>query len=289
MTNEFPIVGAHMSVAAGLEQALIAAWRYRCRCVQMFVVNQRQWQRPALTDEQVRLFRRTRRQTHIAPVVVHASYLINLAAADRDTHRRSLAAAADELQRCERLRADYYVLHPGAHRGRGEKRGLDKIVASLDRLFGRVAFGRCRLLLETTAGAGSSLGWRFEQLAYILEHVEQAGRLGVCLDTSHVFAAGYDIRSPESFDRTLRQLDRTVKLARLKVIHANDSRTGLNSRRDRHEHIGKGALGRQAFRNFLTDRRTRRLPFILETPKGTSPGGRDLDRLNLNALRRLAR
>ena len=143
--------------------------------------------------------------------------------------------------------------------------------------------------METTAGQGTSLGCRFEQLAYIIEHTESSDRLGVCVDTSHIFAAGYDFRTPETFRQTIRQFDDILGLHHLKVIHANDSKTYLGSGVDRHEHIGKGKLGQQAFQNFLTDRRTRYLPFILETPKGKSPGGRDLDKLNLNALRRLAR
>lgn len=278
-----------MSIAGGLENALWAARKYRCQCVQMFVVNQRQWRRPALTEEQIQRFRETRRETKISPVVVHASYLINLAAADKDTHQKSLMAISDELGRCERLGVDYYVLHPGAHRGQGEKKGLEKIVSSLQKVFVKVGDGTCKLLLETTAGQGTSLGCRFEHLAYILDHTESSDRLGVCVDTSHIFAAGYDFRTPETFTQTIRQFDDILGLQRLQIIHVNDSKTDLGCRVDRHEHIGKGKLGRSSFRNFLTDRRTRYLPFILETPKGKSPGGRDLDKLNLNALRRLAR
>jgi deoxyribonuclease-4 len=289
MVEKTLVLGAHMSVAGGVENALWAAKKYRCQCVQMFVVNQRQWRRPVLTDEQIQRFRETRQQTKISPVVVHASYLINLAAADRDTYQKSLMAIIDELRRCETLGADYYVLHPGSHMGLGEEKGLKKIIASVNKVFHKIDDGNCKLLLETTAGQGTSLGCRFEQLAYIIEQAEASDRLGVCIDTSHIFAAGYDFREPETFKQMLRQFDDILGLERLQVIHVNDSKTGLGSGVDRHEHIGKGKIGREGFRNFLTDRRTRYLPFILETPKGKSPGGRDLDKLNLNALRRWAR
>lgn len=203
MIGNQPKLGAHMSIAGGLHNALISAKKYRCQCVQMFVVNQRQWRRPVLTDEQIQRFRETRQHTQISPVVVHASYLINLAAADRDTHQKSLMAVTDEMQRCEKLGADYYVLHPGAHMGKGEKKGLGKIVSSLNKVFKKLSDGTCKLLLETTAGQGTSLGCRFEQLAYIIEHTDSSDRLGVCLDTSHIFAAGYDFRTPETFSQKI--------------------------------------------------------------------------------------
>ena len=220
-------------------------------------------------------------------MVVHGSYLINPAAVDKNTYKKSLAALTDELDRCRRLRVDYYVIHPGAHMGPGEKAGLDKIAASLNQVMTKVNLDRCKLLLETTAGAGTVLGWRFEHLQYLLTHLQHLKNVGICLDTSHVFAAGYDIVSRPGFDKTIDDFDKIIGLSHLKVIHANDSKTPLNSRVDRHEHIGKGQLGKQAFSNFLTDPRTRHLPFILETPKGKSPGGRDLDMLNLATLRRL--
>jgi len=272
-----------------LHNALLNARKKRCTCVQLFCVNQRQWNHPPLTDEQIETFLETKNKTNLSPIVVHGSYLINLAAKEKSTHQKSLKALTDEWDRCEQLQADYYVIHPGAHKGQGEKAGLDKIVASINHVMAKINIGRYMLLLETTAGSGTVLGRRFEQLQYLLEHVKHPENVGVCLDTSHVFAAGYDIVSREGFDKTINEFDKTIGLSNLKVVHANDSKTPLNSRVDRHEHIGKGQLGKQAFRNFLTDPRTRHLPYILETPKGTSPGGRDLDMLNLAMLRRLAR
>jgi deoxyribonuclease-4 len=278
-----------MSIAGGLHNSLLAAKKKKCSCVQFFCLNQRQWRRPPLTEEQIESFIKIKCQTNLSPVVVHGSYLINLAAVDKATHKKSIAALADELDRCGRLGIDYYVIHPGAHMGQGEKTGLQKIAASINTVFAEVNIGNCELLLETTSGAGTVLGYRFEQLAYLIERVDQKNSIGICLDTSHVFAAGYDISHKETFEKTIARFDRTIGLARLRAIHANDSKTELNSRVDRHEHIGKGRLGKQAFQNFLTDPRTRQLPFILETPKGKSPGGRDYDMLNLAMLRRLVK
>ena len=278
-----------MSAAGSLENALWAAKKHRCSCVQLFVTNQRQWLRSPLTDDEAETFIRTRSETGIAPVVAHGSYLANLAAVDPATYKKSISALADELIRCEKLEVDYYVIHPGAHMGKGEKAGLNKIVTSINKVFSGVNSHHCRLLLETTAGQGTCLGHRFEQLAEIISRVDRPKLLGVCLDTCHIFAAGYDFRTPESFNETIRQFDQTIGLKKLKIIHANDSKTDLNSRVDRHEHIGKGFIRNQGFQNFLTDPRTRKLPFILETPKGLSPGRRSFDMLNLATLRRLAK
>ncbi|MBN2376745.1 MAG: deoxyribonuclease IV [Sedimentisphaerales bacterium] len=289
MTVDRLILGAHMSAAGGLENALWAAKKHRCSCVQLFVTNQRQWKRTPLENDEAETFIRTRRETNITPAVVHGSYLINLAAPDPTTYKRSLAALADEWQRSQQINADFYVIHPGAHLGKGEKAGLNKIVTSINNVISTTNNCHCRLLLETTAGQGTCLGHRFEQLAEIISRVDRPELLGVCLDTCHIFAAGYDFRTPESFNETIRQFDKTIGLEKLKLIHVNDSKTDLNSRVDRHEHIGKGFIRNRGFRNFLTDPRTRKLPFILETPKGLSPGRRNLDMLNLATLRRLAK
>ena len=282
-------LGAHLSIAGGLHNALLDARRLNCQCVQLFVANQRQWKHSPLTAEQIDTFIQTRRRTNLNPVVAHSSYLINLAALDRHIRHRSIAALSDEYQRCCKLNIDYLVLHPGAHVGQGPEVGLRKIVSALNTLFSESRDAGCMLLLETTAGQGSCLGCTFEQLAYLIDNVKQSQRLGVCLDTCHIFAAGYDLRTPEACEETIDRFDKIIGLSRLAVVHANDSKTPWNSHVDRHEHIGKGHLGRLAFRHLLSDPRIRRLPLILETPKGKSPGGRDLDMLNLAALRRLGR
>jgi len=281
-------VGAHMSIAGGVGNALRLAKRYRCGCVQMFAANQRQWVRPALGEEEAEAFRALRQEVGVEPVVVHGSYLINLAAVNGLTHRRSVAALADELGRSELLGAAYYVLHPGAHMGAGPAAGLAQVAAALNGVLAGDE-GRCMVLLETTAGQGSSLGWRFEELAELLGQVERPERVGVCLDTAHVWAAGYDLRSEAGYEQTMGALGDIIGVERVKVLHVNDSKTELGSRVDRHEHIGKGRLGRQAFGWLLRDERWRGRPMILETPKGETAGGRQWDAVNLGVLRRLGR
>ena len=281
-------LGAHMSIAGGLGNALRLAKQYRCGCVQMFAANQRQWVRPPLTEAEAAEFRTLCREVALEPVVVHGSYLINLAAVDGLTYKRSGAALKDELGRTEQLGAQFYVLHPGSHMGAGPTAGLAKAARVLNRVLGQDE-GLCMVLLETTAGQGNSLGWRFEELAELLGQVQRQDRVGLCVDTSHVWAAGYDLRSADGYERTLGELGNIIGLERVKVLHVNDSKTDLGSRVDRHEHIGKGHLGPQAFRQLLTDERLRGRPMILETPKGKTPGGREWDTLNLAALRRLAR
>ena len=280
-------LGAHMSAAGGPHNALLIAKTANCQCVQLFSANQRQWQVKPLTTEQIDLFKETAKTTALSPLVVHASYLINLAAINKTTLNQGLAALKQEFQRCDQLGIDYVVLHPGAHMEKGENAGLKKIVTSLNHVLQED--WNCQLLLETTAGQGTSLGHRFEQLAYIIENIERPDRLGVCLDTCHVFAAGYDLRTPETYRDTIKQFDKTIGLSRLKVVHVNDSKTPFNSHVDRHEHITKGRIGRTAFRNLMTDPRITKLPLILETPKGNSPTGRDYDKINLATLRRLTK
>ncbi|MCF7956997.1 MAG: deoxyribonuclease IV [Phycisphaerae bacterium] len=289
-------LGSHLSIAGGLHNALTAAREYRCDCVQLFVANQRQWKHPPLTAVQIDDFKQTREATGISPVVAHSSYLINLCAANEDTRKKGIAALMDEYGRCGELGVDYLVLHPGAHVGQGEAVGTAKIVEALEMLFTAYPDPDCQLLLETTAGQGSCLGHTFEQLANIINGVKRQWRghegnlpLGVCLDTCHVFAAGYDFRTPQGYEKMISQFDEHIGLSLLKVIHANDSKTELNNHVDRHEHIGKGHIGREGFINLLTDERINGLPIILETPKGKSKGGKEMDLLNLAALRRLAR
>ncbi len=278
-------LGAHMSAAGGLENALLIAKNAGCQCVQLFSANQRQWHAKPVSDEQVEVFRQTYQSSGLADLVVHASYLINLAATNVETHKKSVNALREELGRCERLGIDYLVLHPGAHMDAGETKGIEKITESLNRVLTNGWAGQ--LLLETTAGQGSSVGCRFEHLAEIRAGLERPEKVGVCMDTCHVFAAGYDIRSPEGYRQTMKDFDQTVGLKHLKVLHVNDSKTAFGSRVDRHEHLGKGNIGKSGFANLVNDNKLNKLPLILETPKGTSPGGRDYDKLNLAYLRKL--
>ncbi len=283
------LFGIHASIAGGIHNALTEAKELGCDCVQLFVANQRQWKHPTLTDQQVETFIQTRRQTAISPVVAHSSYLINLAAANQETRDKSVAALTDEFGRCNRLGIEYLVLHPGAHVGQGEQVGLDKIISGLETVI-NLSDSTSQILLETTAGQGSCLGCTFEQLAQIIERVNSGNNnLGVCLDTCHILAAGYDFKTPAGYKHVMKQFDNAIGINKLLALHINDSKTDLNSRVDRHEHIGKGFVGSKGFTHFLTDKRLRGLPFILETPKGQSPAGKDMDSLNLTNLRRLTK
>lgn len=279
-------LGAHISIAGGLDRAPLLGQQVGCDTIQLFTKSSRQWRARPLTDREVEAFKANLKATGIGPVVAHDCYLVNLAAPRASLWKRSLAAVRTELERAERLGIPYLVTHPGSHAGAGEAEGMARVAEALNVLHAALPrHGGVQVVLETTAGQGSSLGYRFEQLALILERVEQAARVGICLDTCHVFASGYDIRSAGGYRKTLRELDACLGLHRLKVIHLNDSRHGLGSRLDRHEHIGEGRLGLAPFRWIVNDSRLRRVPMILETPQGD-----DLvtaDRRNLARLRRL--
>ncbi len=275
-----------MSIAGGVDQAPLRGRQVGCDTIQVFTKSNRQWHAKRLSDREVEAFKANLEATGIGPVVAHDCYLVNLAAPRRPLWKKSMAAFRVELERAERLGIPYLVTHPGSHAGAGEAEGIRRVAEALNVL--RAALprhGGVQILLETTAGQGTSLGYRFEQLAAILEEVEQADRVGVCLDTCHVFAAGYDIRSAEGYRKTLAEFAACLGLTRLKAIHLNDSKAGLGSRVDRHEHIGVGRLGLEAFRRTLNDPRLRRVPMILETPKDEN--FITADRRNLARLRRL--
>ncbi len=239
--------------------------------VQLFTKNASQWSARDLSDDEVRLFRRTRRQTRIRLPMAHGSYLLNLASPEEATRRRSIDALIDEMRRAEQLGLSYLIVHPGAHLDSGEEAGLARVAAALDEVHGRCPDFRVRILLETTAGQGTTLGHRFEHLARILEQVAQPERLGACFDTCHVFAAGYALAPEKEYRATLRAFDRTVGLGRLRVFHVNDSLRPLGSRRDRHASIGRGELGLEPFRLLVNDRRFRNRPMILELPPEEVP------------------
>ena len=282
MTREL-LVGAHMSIAGGIHNAFTHGQRAGCRTMQIFLKSSSQWKGRALTEDDRRLYLAAEANTGIGPVVAHNSYLINLASPDPALYRRSIDAFVAEMQRANYLGVSCVILHPGAHMGSGEEQGIARVAAALNRALDRVG-PPVRVLLENTAGQGSSLGRRFDQLAAILEKVRQDGRLGICLDTCHAFAAGYDIRTPEAYRKTFREFDRLIGVDRIGVIHVNDCKKELGSRVDRHTHIGRGKIGLEGFRCLVNDRRFAKAPKILETPKGE-----DLkeDRMNLAALRRL--
>jgi deoxyribonuclease-4 len=283
-----PLIGAHMSIAGGLERALTRGSKLRCKTVQMFLANQRQWVHPRVNNDVKRRFRETVEETGISPIIAHASYLVNPATPNDRLWKRTIRALAEELKACTMLKIPVLVVHPGAHTGAGEKFGLKRIADALDRAFSRADESNSSIALEATAGEGTVLGYRFDQLAAIISMSRNPDRLSACIDTSHIFAAGYDISTRNGLRDTLREFDKTVGFDRLTCFHFNDSTGECGSRLDRHWHIGLGKIGKRAFRSILLDERFAGTPKILETPKD-KPGKRKWDAVNLALLRRLAR
>lgn len=286
-TSIHPILlGAHMSIAGGVNLAIERARSINCTAMQMFVKNNMQWFARPLARDEIRSFRDRHQPKKLLSIFAHANYLINLAATNGQFHANSIRSLSEELVRADQLELPFLVLHPGAHLGAGEEAGLKKVAESIDRVLSALPRIKTRIALETTTGQGSCLGSKFEHLAHIISRVREPKRLCVCLDTAHIFAAGYDIGSEVSTRRTFREFDRIIGLQHLVAIHLNDSKTACGSRVDRHEHIGKGKIGLPAFRFIMRDRRFRKIPKVLETPKG-----KDLreDVANLKTLRMLAR
>jgi deoxyribonuclease-4 len=281
-----PLFGAHMSIAGGCHNALLEARRRGCQTVQLFTKNASQWQGKPLSDADAVLFRRTLRGSGLRCLTAHDSYLINLASPDDALWQRSIDAFVDEVQRADKLGLRYLVTHPGAHLDGGEEFGLARVAAGLDQTFARYPEARVRVLLETTAGQGSCLGHRFEHLARILSLVREPKRLGVCLDTCHVFAAGYALSPRSEYEATMRAFQCVIGLRQLRLFHVNDSLKPFGSRVDRHAHLGRGCLGLQPFRLLVNDPRFRLHPMILETPKEEGDD-KDMDAVNLATLRGL--
>jgi deoxyribonuclease-4 len=285
-TANGPLLGCHVSIAGGVDKAPLNGAAVGCDAIQIFTKSNRRWKAPPLREAEITAFFENLKAAGIGPVFGHAAYLINLGAADEALYRKSRNALREELERAERLKLSGLVLHPGSHGGAGSAAGIGRVAEAINELLAATPKSKVRILLENTAGQGTSLGRRFEHLADILRRVGKRSRLGVCLDTCHLFAAGYDIRSEAAYTRTIEAFDAAIGLKRLACVHVNDSKGELGSRIDRHEHIGRGKLGRAALRHFLRDPRLRALPKLLETPKGFS-GKTDWDVVNLRALRRL--
>jgi deoxyribonuclease-4 len=264
---ERPLLGSHMSIAGGVHTAFERARRAGCTAMQVFTKNNTQWSARPYTPDDISRYAAARSETIPMPVVAHASYLINLCAVSAATIEKSLAAFADELRRCEALQILGLVVHPGAHMQAGEAAGIRKIAESFNAAHRLTPGFRTLSLLETTAGQGTSVGYRFEHLRDIIALVDDQSRMGVCLDTCHIFAAGYDISTPEGWESTFRQFDAVIGLNRLAAIHVNDSKKPLASRVDRHDHIGKGVMGLTPFRMLMNDERLAAVPKILETEK----------------------
>ncbi len=264
-----------MSIAGGVDRAIERGLSIGCEAIQIFLKNNMQWSGPPLREDEVARFRK-----HAVPVFAHSGYLINLAA----PHSRSVEALVEEIRRADRLGVPFIVLHPGAHLGAGEAEGLRRVVGHLDEVFAATASSDVCIALETTAGQGTCLGYRLEHLAEILQRARHPQRLAVCVDTCHLFAGGYDIRTKHGYEAVMRELDHLIGCRRIVAFHLNDSKKPLGSRVDRHEHIGKGLLGLEAFRCLLRDERWERLPMVLETPKGEAMR-EDIE--NLRVLRAL--
>jgi len=282
--NSQILLGAHMSIRGGVSMAIERARSIHCTAMQIFVKNNMQWFARPLSHAEIRAFLDHAERSELLSVFGHANYLINLAATNPQFHGNSIRALAEELVRAHQLELPFLVLHPGAHLGAGEEAGLEKIAGSIDEVFWKIPKVNTKIALEITAGQGSCIGHRFEHLAHIIENVREPERLCVCLDTAHLFAAGYDISSERAIGKTFREFDRLIGRDRLVAIHVNDSKTSRGSRVDRHEHIGKGRIGLEVFRFIMRSPRFHKIPKVLETPKG-----KDLaeDVVNLNRLRRL--
>ena len=279
-----PLLGAHMSIAGGVGNAFIEGKKVDCDAIQIFTKSSRQWASKPYSKEEIELFHINREETGIGAVVAHDSYLLNMGSPDAALRSRSVAAFIDELERCEVLGVTNLIAHPGSHVGTGELDGIKTIAKSLDEVHKACPGYRVKVTLEITAGQGSNLGYRFEQIADMIDATKESDRLRVCFDTEHAFAAGYDIRTRDGYERTISEFDEIIGIDLLAAFHLNDSKKEFNSRVDRHEHIGKGFIGVEAFRMLMNDKRFWGLPMCLETPKG--PDLKE-DRENLELLRSL--
>ena len=263
-----PLLGAHESIAGGIGEALIRGEQAGCECIQIFTKSSRQWASKPLSKEEIDTFKRNKIETGITTVIAHDSYLVNLGAPDEAMRKKSVKAFIDELERCEALGLPTLVAHPGSHVGTGEENGIKTIAKSLDEAHAACKGFEVKIALEITAGQGSTLGCNFQQMARIIDAVKENDRLRLCFDTEHAFASGYDIRTPEGYENTFSELEKYIGIKRLVAFHLNDSVKDFNSKVDRHQHIGKGFIGLDAFRRLLNDSRFFGLPMCLETPKG---------------------
>ena len=263
-----PLLGAHVSIAGGVSQSPGRGNLIGCECIQIFTRSSRQWAAKPYPAEEIEAYKQARKEGGVQMVVAHDSYLINLGAPDPKLRRKSIDAFIDELNRCESLEIPYLISHPGAHMGAGADAGIKTIAESLDQAHASCRGYNVKIALEITAGQGSVLGSRFEQMARIFDAVQENDRLRLCFDTEHAFAAGYDLRTDEGYEQAFAELDRHIGLTHLVAFHINDSMKPLNSRVDRHEHIGKGHLGLSTFQRLVNDRRFAGIPMCLETEPG---------------------
>lgn len=279
-----PLLGAHMSIAGGVDKALLEGKRVDCDVIQIFTKSSRQWAFQPYSEEEIQAFKQNQKETGIVTVIAHDSYLLNLGSPDESLRKKSIRAFIEEMERCETLAIPYLIAHPGAHLGAGEDVGIKTIGHSLDEVHTSCRGYKVKVALEITAGQGSNIGYRFEQIRNMIESTKENDRLRVCFDTEHAFAAGYDIKTKDGYEQTFGEFDETIGLKLLVAFHLNDSKKEFHSKVDRHEHIGKGHIGVEAFRMLVNDPRFWGIPMCLETPKG-----RDLkeDKENLALLKSL--
>jgi len=284
LTHKGPLLGAHMSIAGGVDNAILQGKEVGCDTVQLFTKSSRQWVSKPLGKDEIARFHRAKKETGLNTVVAHDSYLYNFAAPDDVLRKKSVAGLIDEMERCEALGVMYLIAHPGAHVGTGEEAGIQTIAKSIDEMHRACPGYETKLAIEITAGQGSNLGYRFQQVRQIIDASKNPDQLRVCFDTEHAFAAGYDLRTTEGYERTFAEFDETIGLGLLVAFHLNDAKKDLGCRVDRHEHIGKGFIGLEAFRLLMNDKRFWGLPMCLETPKSDDCHE---DRENLATLRNL--
>jgi len=280
------LLGAHTSISGGIHTAFERGTAIGCTTMQIFTKNNNQWHSKPLTEADIQIYKIYQKKSRIKPVIAHTAYLINLCSTNKDVLAKSRKAFKDELSRCEILGIRCLVFHPGSHLGAGEKDGIKRIAESLNIVHEQTKGYKVLSVLETTAGQGTNVGYRFEHLREIIGLVEQKERMGVCVDTCHIFAAGYGISTERGYEKTFEEFDVILGFNRLKVFHVNDSKKGLGCRVDRHEHIGKGMIGNSAFRLLMNDRRFQKIPKIIETPKSEDMHE---DIANLRKLRSLYR
>lgn len=280
MSSEEILIGAHTSTAGGIQNALFEGMEIGATTTQFFTSNQKQWKGRTLTNEMLQEWTQALQSTKLSHLMSHDSYLINLGGPREEILTKSRQAFAEEIERCLQLGVSYLNFHPGASLDGDVQECLDRIVDSLKLCRPQLENGQCRLLIETTAGQGSTVGYSFEQLAYLIEKLKDDIPIGVCIDTCHIFVAGYDIRTPEAWNNTLNSFDKIIGLKHLYAFHVNDSAKDLGSRVDRHAELGKGFIGWDSFRFLMTDKRTRHLPKYLETP-----GGKEVWKLEIAQLK----
>lgn len=287
------LLGAHLSISGGLENAITAAEEYGMNALQIFSHNARSWRMSNLKPEQLELWHKTWEESGVQFVVIHTSYLINLASPKEDVYEKSVKTLLEEVVRAGQLGINHVNTHVGKHLETGMEAGIAKIVSAIDEVMATPEaqeYPDVMVLLENDAGTGSTIGVKFAALGEIIDNVKDPDRLGVCFDTCHGFAAGYDFSTPENLDEMLEELDDAVGIDKLKLIHANDSKHPLDSRKDRHEHIGQGHIGETAFELIINHPKTRDLPFILETPKAPDEEDKlnsDMDPVNMATMKRL--